>query len=173
MGSPVFHYLVGKGLSENYLKYGCGSSHEGRDLISQNLEKLSKCIICNKFYLDLNRIGLRHLSGRADLAAFYENICCGRCFRVLEDRRKATFGRRRDFFETKQWEKIRYDVLRIRGAMCACCGRDQNTGAILQVDHIKPRSKYPELSLDFSNLQVLCKECNFGKSNTDETDWRF
>jgi len=43
---------------------------------------------------------------------------------------------------------------------------------VLHVDHIKPRSKYPELSLTFSNLQILCEDCNFGKSNIDQTDWR-
>lgn len=42
----------------------------------------------------------------------------------------------------------------------------------LHVDHIKPRSKYPELQLTLSNLQVLCHDCNMGKSAWDETDWR-
>ena len=42
----------------------------------------------------------------------------------------------------------------------------------MNVDHIKPRKKYPELALDKSNLQVLCEECNHGKGNWDETDWR-
>ena len=42
----------------------------------------------------------------------------------------------------------------------------------IHVDHIKPRSKYPELELDINNLQVLCEDCNIGKSNIDETDWR-
>lgn len=42
----------------------------------------------------------------------------------------------------------------------------------MHVDHIKPRSKYPHLAYDVNNLQVLCQDCNFGKSNHDETDWR-
>jgi 5-methylcytosine-specific restriction endonuclease McrA len=28
------------------------------------------------------------------------------------------------------------------------------------------------LELTLSNLQVLCEDCNLGKSNTDATDWR-
>jgi 5-methylcytosine-specific restriction endonuclease McrA len=28
------------------------------------------------------------------------------------------------------------------------------------------------LALEITNLQVLCADCNIGKSNTDETDWR-
>lgn len=43
----------------------------------------------------------------------------------------------------------------------------------IQVDHIKPRSKYPALELVESNLQVLCKQCNHGKSNIDQTDFRY
>jgi 5-methylcytosine-specific restriction endonuclease McrA len=45
-------------------------------------------------------------------------------------------------------------------------------GIVIHIDHILPRSKYPELSLVFDNLQVLCESCNLGKSNKDETDWR-
>lgn len=42
----------------------------------------------------------------------------------------------------------------------------------IHVDHIKPRSKFPYLSLTFENLQVLCKDCNFDKSNLHEEDYR-
>ncbi|RYZ77144.1 MAG: HNH endonuclease [Proteobacteria bacterium] len=42
----------------------------------------------------------------------------------------------------------------------------------MHVDHIKPRSKYPHLELEFSNIQVLCPPCNFGKSNKYEDDFR-
>ena len=40
------------------------------------------------------------------------------------------------------------------------------------MDHIKPVSKFPKLRLAESNLQVLCEDCNMGKSAWDETDWR-
>jgi 5-methylcytosine-specific restriction endonuclease McrA len=43
---------------------------------------------------------------------------------------------------------------------------------VINVDHIKPRRKYPELALTESNLQVLCGTCNHGKGSWDETDWR-
>ena len=49
-----------------------------------------------------------------------------------------------------------------------CCGSERN----IVVDHIKPRSKFPGMSLDLENLQVLCNDCNMGKSNDDFTDWR-
>ena len=42
----------------------------------------------------------------------------------------------------------------------------------IHVDHIKPRKLFPHLALDVNNLQILCHECNHGKGNWDQTDWR-
>ncbi|MCH9024334.1 MAG: HNH endonuclease [candidate division Zixibacteria bacterium] len=78
-----------------------------------------------------------------------------------------------DFYSSKEWRSLRYRVLRKYSAECMCCGRSKkNDGVVIHVDHIKPRSKYPYLALDFKNLQLLCEDCNLGKSNIDETDWR-
>ncbi|WP_207819329.1 HNH endonuclease signature motif containing protein [Parashewanella curva] len=52
---------------------------------------------------------------------------------------------------------------------CRDCGVTYESGAPLHVGHIKPRSRYPELALELSNLQILCSECNIGKSNRSET----
>jgi hypothetical protein len=41
-----------------------------------------------------------------------------------------------------------------------------------RIDHIKPKSKFPELTFSFHNLQVLCENCNMGKSNLFSDDWR-
>jgi 5-methylcytosine-specific restriction endonuclease McrA len=73
------------------------------------------------------------------------------------------------FYDTKEWQELRYKALRLYGRVCMCCGRASGE---MHVDHIKPRSKYPELELIFDNLQILCRDCNMGKSNTDEIDWR-
>lgn len=78
-----------------------------------------------------------------------------------------------EFFTSREWRELRYKALEINGGACQCCGRSRKAhGVILHVDHIKPRSKYPELQLDISNLQVLCEDCNLGKSNKFCTDWR-
>ena len=73
----------------------------------------------------------------------------------------------------KEWKQIRVRVLEKYECRCMMCGRNpRDHGVVIHVSHIKPRSKYPELSLDFDNLQILCDECNTGKSNKYETDWR-
>lgn len=73
------------------------------------------------------------------------------------------------FYVSEDWLKLKYKVFKTYGKECMCCGRTEGN---MHVDHIKPRSKYPQLSLDFNNLQVLCYDCNIGKGNWDETDWR-
>lgn len=71
------------------------------------------------------------------------------------------------FYSSKPWRKLRYQVLLKYSGKCQCCG----SRGPLNVDHIKPRRKYPELEMEISNLQVLCADCNAGKGD-DETDWR-
>ena len=73
------------------------------------------------------------------------------------------------FYSSSEWRSLRYKALRLRGFQCQACG-NRPPLAILHVDHIKPRSKHPELELDINNLQVLCKDCNLGKSNIYEDD---
>lgn len=75
------------------------------------------------------------------------------------------------FYESREWLRLRYDALRKSDGSCVVCGRSKFDGAVLHVDHIKPRSLFPELELEPSNLQVLCAQCNLGKGNRDGTDW--
>ena len=77
-----------------------------------------------------------------------------------------------DFLQSRAWFELRYKALLKYGAKCQCCGRSRKDNIIIHVDHIKPRSRYPALALDINNLQILCNECNLGKSYTDSTDWR-
>lgn len=77
------------------------------------------------------------------------------------------------FFNSAKWQRLRYQVLLASNGCCVLCGRStREHGVILHVDHIKPRSRFPNLALERSNLQVLCGDCNLGKSNRDTTDWR-
>lgn len=71
------------------------------------------------------------------------------------------------FYRSLAWRKIRFSVLHERGAKCEVCGTKAKAGTTLHVDHVKPRSKYPELALDPTNLQILCEDCNLGKADTD------
>lgn len=85
---------------------------------------------------------------------------------------KKNWAAYKSFYETDEWRRVRYEALRRHGGKCCLCGVTAHQGAVLHVDHIKPRSLFPELELDVNNLQVLCADCNLGKSNLDATDWR-
>ena len=78
----------------------------------------------------------------------------------------------RDFYRSSEWRKLRYEVLREQKGKCQCCGRSAKDGVIIHVDHIIPLSLDWSKRLEKSNLQVLCEDCNIGKSNTDCIDWR-
>lgn len=78
----------------------------------------------------------------------------------------------KSFYSSWEWKKLRYKVLVEHGAVCMCCGASKDDGARIVVDHIKPISKFPHLALDENNTQILCNDCNMGKSNTDYTDFR-
>ena len=75
------------------------------------------------------------------------------------------------FLASYEWRKLRMQALVKYGAICMCCGA-KPPDAVINVDHIKPRAVYPQLALSLDNLQVLCHDCNHGKGNWDETDWR-
>lgn len=81
-------------------------------------------------------------------------------------------GQPKSFYDSREWLEVRYGALKSASGRCTCCGTRPSQANPLHVDHIKPRSKFPALALVPSNLQVLCKRCNLGKSNADDTDWR-
>ncbi|MGH7039709.1 MAG: homing endonuclease associated repeat-containing protein [Stellaceae bacterium] len=56
-------------------------------------------------------------------------------------------------------------VLMRDGARCRLCGANPQSGARLHIDHIVPWSRSGETVIE--NLQVLCEQCNIGKSNVD------
>lgn len=87
--------------------------------------------------------------------------------------RAASYTDPKEFYKSPEWRLLRVRVLERFQCKCMMCGRSpKEHGIVIHVDHIKPRSKFPELGLDFNNLQILCDDCNIGKSNKYETDWR-
>jgi 5-methylcytosine-specific restriction endonuclease McrA len=94
-------------------------------------------------------------------------------FRVKSKRPQASNPVAEDnFLTTFEWRKVRMEALKKYGPKCMCCGATPADGAVMNVDHIKPRKLWPSLALDVKNLQILCHDCNHGKGNWDTTDWR-
>jgi 5-methylcytosine-specific restriction endonuclease McrA len=86
--------------------------------------------------------------------------------------------RSQEFYASSQWRRLRYAVLRANAqrnggaARCELCKSAAAPGSPLHCDHIEPLSKNWARRLDPGNVQVLCADCNMGKSNRDAIDWR-
>lgn len=74
--------------------------------------------------------------------------------------RSAKSLKRQQFYRSPEWIEARNLCLSEKGRICAQCG----SGSEINVDHIKPRSKFPELALEQSNLRPLCWPCNRAKA---------
>ncbi len=77
-----------------------------------------------------------------------------------------------NFLHSKEWRELKAEAHSKYGFRCMCCGYLPKDRRKSHVDHIKPRKLYPELSLDFENLQILCALCNKRKGNKHMTDYR-
>lgn len=80
--------------------------------------------------------------------------------------------RSKTFLKSIEWKKLRSEVIRQFGRKCMKCGTTPKNPKHTHVDHIKCRKHFPELALDFNNLQVLCCNCNKIKGNKHSEDYR-
>lgn len=83
-----------------------------------------------------------------------------------------------EFYNSRAWLKVSFEA-KVKNRQrygghneCELCHRRRPEVKSFHTDHIEPRSLCPERALDPTNLQVLCDECNIGKSNRDNTDFR-
>ncbi len=87
--------------------------------------------------------------------------------------RKERLNETRQFYSSPEWNLIRKQVIREKGWICSKCGESIKNSYDVTVDHIRPRSKYPELALDKQNLCVLCRSCNASKGDRDSEIYAF
>lgn len=73
---------------------------------------------------------------------------------------------RRKRERSKMSPQLRYQILQRDHFRCQICGRTQEDGVKLHVDHIIPVSKGGETVP--KNLRTLCDECNLGKGDKKE-----
>lgn len=135
-------------------------ANEGYAVIAAKIANVdAKCIGLTRYETIANFVGPQDIS---------------RCVALKKANRAKRLYREQSrlFYQSREWLSLRYDAIRMHGGRCMACGASAADGVEIHVDHIKPRSTHPELQLELTNLQVLCKPCNLGKSNRDATDWR-
>ena len=88
-------------------------------------------------------------------------------FLELSEERQQSILERDRFYSSSEWKSLRSAAIRKFGNRCGICGVEIVRSVDVTVDHVRPRSKFPELALDSSNLQVLCRSCNSQKGDRD------
>lgn len=79
----------------------------------------------------------------------------------------------KDFYKSKEWRELRVLIIEQQKGRCQMCGRSyKEHDIVIHVDHIIPISIDWSKRLDINNLQLLCEDCNIGKSNHYTTDRR-
>lgn len=86
------------------------------------------------------------------------------------DKKLVDFGNKRytSFRNSREGQLLKKELFSQQNGYCAnlqCHCKTQLPIELLEMDHIKPRSKYPELATDRNNFQLLCSHCNRKKSN--------
>jgi hypothetical protein len=84
---------------------------------------------------------------------------------VLLQERKTAIEEAERFYSSPEWKILREKVIIEKGRICVICYKIIRRDFNLTVDHIRPRSKFPKLSLDIDNLQVMCRSCNSSKGD--------
>lgn len=81
---------------------------------------------------------------------------------VIDDRHALACSSSEIFFRSHKWKAFRFKMFQKLANCCVVCKNETK----LHLDHIKPRSLYPELAFNENNVQILCEACNLGKGAT-------
>jgi hypothetical protein len=87
--------------------------------------------------------------------------------RQLAERRRLDIEERQRFLASPEWLMLRKKAIAELGRTCAMCKKYIKDEDDITVDHIRPRSKSPDLALSEDNLQILCRKCNSRKGAKD------
>ena len=83
---------------------------------------------------------------------------------------KANYAER-SFYWSTQWRRLRKMKLN-QDPVCEECLKSDVVEPATEVDHIIPRAKRPDLELDMTNLQSLCKPHHSSKTATENAPGR-
>lgn len=71
------------------------------------------------------------------------------------------------FYDSKEWRKLRAQYLK-HHILCERCEALGRTALAQHLHHIKPVKQHPELALEESNLQALCRHCHDDVTHADK-----
>jgi 5-methylcytosine-specific restriction enzyme A len=72
-------------------------------------------------------------------------------------------------YNTYRWQQLRAVAKARDGYRCVACG---HSGCRLDVDHIEPVTKRPDLAYVLENLRTLCRKCHNRRTHGRKTSRR-
>lgn len=110
-------------------------------------------------------------------------VSCGRCGGAHArgeqchiKRTRTKHDRERDKeLTTPRWSRYRDRIIERDGGKCMSCYIKHGEYVMdnLQVHHIKPRTKYPELMYEDTNVVTMCKQCNLIIGTKEQLDFNY
>lgn len=121
---------------------------------------LKICPKCGKRYNELEKCSCQE--GKKDRADYQRQY-----YEQNKEQVKILTGAR--------WRKLRKQIMQRDLYICQRCYHKYGTinTEDLQVHHIKPRTKYPELIYEPTNLVTICGTCNKQLGVKEELDFKF
>lgn len=111
---------------------------------------------------------LNKLCSCGAMIAYKEKCSC-------KTRKPKAEKKRNKALTTAKWSMFRKRIIERDSCHCQRCLAKYNLIETnnLQVHHIKPRIKYPELMYEETNCVTLCKQCNLELGTKEELDFEF
>lgn len=95
--------------------------------------------------------------------------------KAISKEKNERYAEEKKFFNSARWKKLRLRIIERDGGYCQRCWFKffLVVSSDLEVHHIKPRIKYPELRWEETNLVTLCKSCNTELGTIGKLDFVF
>jgi len=71
----------------------------------------------------------------------------------------------RKYQEHYKKEDVKTALIDMYNGLCCYCESDFGGSSYENIEHYKPKSKFPELSFEWDNLHLACQRCNTNKSD--------
>lgn len=79
---------------------------------------------------------------------------------------KVSYDYRHKFLVSKEWKNLSA-LKKYNDPFCEICLKENKMVWVIDIDHIKSIKEYPELCLEYNNLQSLCKSCHSQKTQEE------